>query len=57
MSIVEGEGGPIDPPPSRLHVTIFSSRLLGLLLLLTFRTEKQFSFLSALFHLTYCKTS
>ena len=30
MSKVEGEGGPIDPLPLRLHVTIFSSRLLGL---------------------------
>ena len=29
MSKVEG-GGPIDPPPSRLRVTIFSRRLLGL---------------------------
>ena len=30
MSKVEG-GGPIDPPPSRLHVNIFSGRLLGLI--------------------------
>ena len=29
MSKVEGKGGPIDPP-SRLRVTIFSRRLLGL---------------------------
>ena len=29
MSKVDG-GGPIDPPPPRLHVTIFSRRLLGL---------------------------
>ena len=29
MSKVEGGGGPIDPP-SRLRVTIFSRRLLGL---------------------------
>ena len=53
MSKVEGGRGPIDPPPSRPHVTIVSLRLLGLMLLLTFHTEKQFSFLSALFHLTY----
>ena len=35
MSKVEGGGGgSIDPPPSRLRVTIFSSRLLGLNVLL-----------------------
>ena len=32
MSKVEGGGGPIDSP-SRLRVTIFSSRLLGLTIL------------------------
>ena len=33
MSKVEGEGGgAIDSPPLRLHVTIFSRRLLGLII-------------------------
>ena len=32
MSKVEGGGGPIDPP-SRLRVTFFSSRLLGLMII------------------------
>ena len=27
-------GGPIDPPPSRLRVTIFSRRLLGLIIII-----------------------
>ena len=31
MSKLEGGGDPIDPPPSRLRVTIFFSRLLGLI--------------------------
>ena len=31
MSKVEGEGGPIAPPPSSVRATIFSSRLLGLI--------------------------
>ena len=32
MSKVEGGGGPIDPP-SRLRVSIFSRRLLGLIII------------------------
>ena len=31
-----GGGGPIDPPPPRLRVTIFSRRLLGLKFILIF---------------------
>ena len=53
MSKVEGGGGPIDPPPSRLRVTIFSRRLLGLTLEVL-RGGSQIDTLSIFLALNFC---
>ena len=55
MLKVEGWGGPIEtPPPSRLHETIFSSRLLGLIHILN---HTKITYINTSSEIKKCKTT